>query len=259
MTHDTSTTFTRRALRLAGLGLLVAGVVALGLLGWRWRSSATVERVAVTGTQHAPPDTVRRLARVDSGAAMTAVAPTLVVDRVVRHPWIEDAQVTQHWTYGTLTISVRERTPAALAVDDQGRPAYYLDRAGHALPLPDSAGYDVPLVRGLDTETPWTRPDSAQSPPVVHRVLAALPETKAADLVAEIEVKPDRSVRLATTPVGKHDPMSVRLGSGDVGRKLRTLHAFVRQVLAAKSDVTIDEIDLRFDGQVVTRTQSLDG
>lgn len=261
MTENQSQTFGRRVLRLAGIALLVAGVAALGVLGWRWRASATVDRVAVTGTQHAPPDTVRRLARVDSGAVMTEVDPILVADRVVRHPWIKSATVTPHWMYGTLTIAVTERTPAALAVGPQGRPAYYLDRAGHALPLPDSTGYDVPLVRGLDAETPWTRPDSAQSPSSLRRVLAALPASDVADLVTEIEVRPDGAIRLVTTPVGGRDALSVRLGTGDAPRKLQTLHAFARQVLSrppSGPNAPIEQIDLRFDGQVVTRAQPRD-
>ncbi|PSQ90297.1 MAG: cell division protein FtsQ, partial [Bacteroidetes bacterium QS_4_64_154] len=218
MTSESANTFTRRILRLAGVALLVAGVGALGVLGWRWRASATVDRVAVTGTQHAPPDSVRRLARVDS----------------------------PHWTYGTLTVAVTERTPAALAVDRLGRPAYYLDRAGYAMPLPDSAGYDVPIVRGLDADAPWTRPDSAQSPSSLRRVLAALPDAGVADLVAEIEVRRDESVQLTTAPVGSHDAIPVRLGAGDVSKKLRTLRAFARQVLARRTDGPIEHIDLRF-------------
>lgn len=258
MTRDQATTFGRRILRFGGIAVLVVGIGALGLLGWRWRASATVERVAVTGTQHAPPDSVRRLAQVDSGAVMIEVDPILVADRVVRHPWIKSATVTPHWMYGTLTIAVTERTPAALAVDPQGRPAYYLDRAGHAMPLPDSAGYDVPLVHGLDTETPWTRPDSVQSPSSLRRVLAALPASDVADLVTEIEVRPDGAVRLVTMPVEGRDAISVRLGTGDMSKKLKTLHAFARQVLSrppSGPNAPIEQIDLRFDGQVVTRAQ----
>ncbi len=256
MTRDQTATFGRRALRLTGIGLLVAGVAALGVLGWQWRAGATVERVAVTGTQHAPPDSVRRLAQVDSGAVMTAVDPTLVADRVTRHPWVQSATVTPHWMYGTLTVAVTERTPAALAVDGQGRPAYYLDRAGYAMPLPDSAGYDVPLVRGLDAEAPWTRPDTVAAPASVRRVLAALPASGVAGLVAEIDVASDGAARLVTTPVDGHGAISVRLGTGDVPRKLRTLHAFAQQVLTTASDDPIEQIDLRFDGQVVTREPS---
>ena len=259
MTRDQTATFGRRALRVAGSGLLVAGVVALGLLGWQWRADVTVDRVAVTGAQHAPPDTLRRLARVGRGTAMRAVAPMLVADRVARHPWVKEATAETQWMQGALTIAVTERTPAALAVDAQGRPAYYLDRSGHAMPLPDSAGYDVPLVRGLEAEAPWTQPDTAQTPSSLRRVLRALPEAGVADLVAEIEMQPDDAIQLTTTPIGPHDALPVHLGSGNVSRKLRTLRAFARQVLASSPDEPIERIDLRFDGQVVTRTRPLDG
>lgn len=259
MTSESTATFGRRLLRLGGVGLLLAGVVALGLLGWQWRANATVDRVAVTGTQHAPPDTLRRLARVDRGTAMTAVEPALVADRVARHPWVKGATVEPQWMSGVLALAVTERTPAALAVDAQGRPAYYLDRTGHAMPLPDSAGHDVPLVRGLGAEAPWTRPDTVQAPSSLRRVLRALPEADMTDLVAEIEVGPDDAIRFMTTPIDPHGALPVRLGRGDVSRKLRTLRAFARQVLANASDEPIAYIDLRFDGQVITRPRSLDG
>lgn len=262
MAREQTTTFGARTLRLAGIVLLVAGVGALGWVGWQWSVSATVERVTVSGTRHAPPDTVRRLAHVDSGAVMSEVDPVLVADRVERHPWVKNAAVTPHWMYGTLAVAVTERTPAALAVDAQGHPAYYLDRAGHAMPLPDSAGYDVPLVHGLRAERPWTRPDSVYAPPTLRRTLAALPKADVADLVAEIEVRADDALNLVTTPVGEYDALPVRLGTGEVPEKLRTLRAFVRQVLShppSESNSPIGEIDLRFDGQVVTRKQSLDG
>lgn len=259
MTRDQTDTFGRHVLRFAGAGIFVAGVVALGLLGWQWRANVTVDRVAVTGTQHAPPDTLRRLARVDRGAALATVEPTLVADRVARHPWVKGAAVEKKWMQGALMIAVTERIPAALTVDAQGRPAYYLDRSGHAMPLPDSVGYDVPLVRGLEAEAPWTRPDTVQSPSSLRRVLRALPETGTADLVAEIEMQSDDAIRLTTTPIGAHEALPVHLGSGDVPRKLRTLRAFARQVLASSPDKPIERIDLRFDGQVVTQTHPLDG
>lgn len=259
MTRDQAATFGRRILRFAGIAVLVVGIGALGVLGWQWRASATVERVSVTGTQHAAPDSVRRLAQVDSGAVMVEVDPTLVSDRVTRHPWVKSATVTPHWMYGTFSIAVTERTPAALAVGPQGRPAYYLDRDGHAMPLPDSAGYDVPLIRGLDAEKPWTRPDTVQAPASLQQVLVGLPKSDVASLVAEIKVGPDGAVQLVTTPFEGRDVISVRLGMGDVPKKLRRLHAFARQVLSrppSGPNASIEQIDLRFDGQVVTREQS---
>lgn len=267
MTFDRASTFGRWLLRLGGLALVVGAVLALGWLGWRWQSTAPVHDIVVTGTRHAPPDTVRRLARVDTGTVMSQVDPTLVADRIARHPWIKTADVTPQRLRRTLRIDVAERTPAGLVVDRQGRPAYYLDPTGHAMPLPDSAGYDVPIVRGLDNEF---HPVRRLAPPSLRRLFVALSDTDTGPLVTEVVLQPDSTVELVTRPVGEYGTVPVRLGRNDFSEKLRTLRAFSRQVLAREQqpdssaggawpEGPIAEIDLRFEGQVITREQPLDG
>jgi len=248
-------TFGRRALRLLGLAAGTAAVVALGVLGWQWRASRTVGEVVVDGTTHAPPDTLRRLAQVDSGGTLSSVNATLVADRVERHPWVEQATISKQHAWRTLHVEVTERTPAALALDPAGRPAYYLDTAGYAMPLPDSTSSGVPLVRGLPADF---HPLRRQAPPRLRAVLAALDESEAEPIVSEITVQPDSSVHLVTTPVGEHDALPVRLSPGDPRPQLQQLRAFAAQVLATRPDAPIAEIDLRFDGQIVTREQPLD-
>ncbi len=255
MASTESSTFGRRALRLLGLLAGAAAVAALGVLGWQWRASRTVGEVVVRGTTHAPPDTVRRLARVDSGAPLSSVDAALVADRVERHPWVERATISKQHAWRTLHVEVTERTPAALALDPAGRPAYVLDTAGYAMPLPDSTSSSVPLVRGLPADF---HPLRRQAPPRLRTVLAALAESEAEPIVSELAVQPDSSVHLMTTPVGEHDALPVRLAPGDPRPQLRELRAFAAQVLATRPDVPIAEIDLRFDGQIVTREQPLD-
>jgi cell division protein FtsQ len=256
MNWDRLKTYGRLALRLGGLLAVVGGVLVLGLLGWQWQASVTVGQVDVSGAKHAPPDTVRHLARVDSGTVMETIDGALIADRVERHPWVERAAITKQRARRTLLVSVTERTPAALVVDGAGRPAYYLDRSGHAMPCPDSAGYDVPLVRGLTVDY---HPVRSVAPPSLQAMLGALGGSEAAPLVAELDVQPDSTVQLLTTPIGAHEPMRVRLGTGRIPTKLRRLRAFAEQVLTKKPDAPITEIDLRFDGQIVTQASSLDG
>lgn len=256
MDLERAKTYGRLALRLFGLAAVVGGVLVLGLLGWQWQTSVEVEQVEVSGTRHAPPDTVRHLARVDSGAVMDTIDATLVADRVARHPWVKRADVTKQRMRRTLHLAITERTPAALVIDEQGRPAYYLDRAGYAMPSPDSAEYDVPLVRGIDAEY---HPVGAIAPSSVQDVLSALSTTDTGVLISELAVQPDSSVRLLTAPIGEYGGLPVRLGKHDLPDRLRQLRAFVEQVLATPSDAAVAEIDLRFDGQVVTRKQTQDG
>lgn len=266
---DALDTYGRPALRLLGLAAVVGAVLALAWLGWQWKANVTVGEVAVTGARHAPPDTLRRLARVDSGTVMDSVRASLVADRVARHPWVRTAAVTKQHTRRTLCIAVTERTPAALVIGEDGRPAYYLDPRGYAMPcagcvggraegaVPDSAAPNVPLVRGLTAEY---HPMNRVAPPRLRAVLTALPATGTDALVAEVQVRPDSSVGLHTIPLGPHDAMAVRMGDGPVRPQLRRLHAFTEQVLAAPGTAAgpIAEIDLRFDDQIVTRERPLD-
>jgi cell division protein FtsQ len=210
----------------------------------------------VRGGQHAPADTVRHLARVDSGTVMETIDAALVADRVRRHPWVQRADVTKQRARRTLQVTVTERIPAALAIDRQGDPVYYLDRHGYAMPIPDSADYDVPLVRGFDAEY---QPMRQLAPPSLRRAVGALQETNTESLVAEVVVQPDSSVRFLTAPIGAYDALPVRVGSGNFSAKLQQLRAFTEQVLAHSEKSEIGEVDLRFDGQVVTRKQPLDG
>lgn len=256
MDVDRIKTYGWLALRFLGIAAVIGGVLVLGLLGWQWQTSVEVEQVTVSGVTHAPPDTVRKLARVDTGRVMEMIDAALVADRVSRHPWIERADVTKKRARRTLHVAVTERVPAALAIDGQGDPAYYLDRHGYAMPLPDSAGYDVPLVRGLDAAY---HPVRQLAPPALRDVFSALHATDTDALVAELAVQPDSSVRLVTAPVGEHSALPVRVGTGKIAPKLRHLRAFARQVLATQSDTKIAEIDLRFNGQIVTRKHPLDG
>ena len=248
-------TYGRHALRLLGLLAVVGGVVVLGVLGWQWQATVTVDRVAVTGTHYAPADTVRHLARVDSGTVMETIDEALIADRVERHPWVRSARVTKQRLQGILRIGITERVPAALALGPGNRPAYYLAPSGHAMPLPDSTGLDVPLVRGLQADY---HPVQPVAPPMLRTVMGALGPTDTNALVAELAVQPDSTVRLITPPLAAQGPMTVQLGEGRIRTKLRRLRAFAEQVLAARPERSIDEIDLRFEGQVVTRTTTTD-
>ena len=246
-----SSTYQQWTRRLAMAGALVL-VVALGVIGWRWQATVTLSRVAVVGTTHAEPDALRALARVDTGAVLYDIEPVLIADRVRRHPWVQDASAMRLPT-GTLRISVTERTPAALAMADDGTLAFYVDRHGFCMPLPDSADYDVPLLYGLADAYSPTQPVAHAA---VRDVLGALPASAARDLVAELAVRPDSTLRLYTRPTSAHDAIRVEMGRGDIAQKLRRLQAFWTQAVRPRPDTRFARIDLRFDSQIVTRETS---
>jgi len=243
-------------LRLGAIAAVVVGVLVLGLLGWQWQANVTVDRVVVTGTSQAPPDTLRAIASVDSGMVMDDVDRPLVADRVARHPWVESVEVRLQRATREVELVVSERRPAGLVVDARGRPSFYLDGSGYAMPLPDSASFDVPLVRGLDAEY---HPIQQLAPGPLRAVLSALRSSPANPLVESVVLRPGGGVDLVTTPIGNHDAIPVQVSTRNLPQQLQRLEAFARQVLATRPEATVGQIDLRYAGQIVTRKIPLDG
>ena len=249
MANDTSTY--RRLLQRFGLiGALVV-VFVVGVLGWQWLAGVQLESVYIVGAQRADTAELKKLAAVPSDTALYAIEPTLVADRVQRHPWVEAASVMRLPT-GALRVSVSERTPAALAMDADGRPAFYLDASGYCMPLAKKTA-NVPLLYGL-RESDY-RPVQPLEHRAVREALAALASTDMHERVSELTVEADSSIQLYTQPTGPHAPIAVRLGHGPFPEKLRTLRAFWNQAIEAQPNTQFSQIDLRFDGQVITREQ----
>lgn len=238
----------RKLLRMAGAGLLV---LALGA-AWIWQRTLPLERIEVAGAVHAPTDEVIALTRaVPDSVSLFALSPALLADRAQRHPWVEAATVRRLPT-GTLRIAVEERIPVVLVLDGAGRPSHFLDAAGFAMPAAAAspALYDVPVLTGAPPYHPTQPVDSPGLPSFLTALATADAATQA--LVSEIRWRPRPT--LWTTPVAAHGSLPVRLDpAGDPADQLRRLRAFWNQAVLPRPEVRFDTIDLRFDGQVVTR------
>ena len=246
---------TRRArLRKIGQGLgLVALAVGLGA-AWVWHRTLPLEHVAVVNNVHSDADDIRRLA----GVAPDSVAPialygidlALVADRVRRHPWVREARLRRLPT-GTLRIAVEEREPAALAVAPSGRLSHYLDAEGFAMPLPEGAAFaDVPLLRGAPAYHPTQRVRSAD----FRELLGALASADENVDALISEVRWSRSgATLTTVPVPSRGALPVKLGRTGHADALARLGAFWHQAVLTRPDVPVQQVDLRFAGQIVTR------
>ena len=246
----------RRLVRLLGVVVAVVGLAA----AWVWQRTLPLERVEVSGTHRAQDADVTRLAGVapDSAApvALYGIDAALVEDRVRRHPWVREVSLRRLPT-GTLRLRVEERTPAALVVDRAGAPSHYLDAAGYAMPLPDGPDRaDVPLLRGA---IPVYHPTQPVGGPL-RELLGAL--ASADDNVDALvsEVRWDRrGATVLTTATSGHGPIPVRLGRHGHAERLRRLGAFWAQAVLPRPSTPFQLVDLRFDGQVVTRESAPSG
>jgi len=236
-----------RAFAFIGLAV-VAGSAATFSRGWL--EQVPLERITVSGTTHAPHDEIRRLAAVDTLSLLWNVRPAVIADRVRRHPWVRNAAVTR-WPTGTLSIRIEERRPVLLLVSADGRPINYLDGEGYAMPLSPGATYHVPLLRGVGALPHPLRPVAEVRIRTLVSELLLLSEDQRA-LLSEFELRDDE-LWMRTTATEKGESVHVRLGRGGFREKIVRMHAFWHQAMLAQPDRQFQLIDLRFDGQIVTR------
>lgn len=246
-TQQTKADRRRRLLRGLGIALLA---IALGA-AWVWQRTLPLERVDVVGAVHAPAAEVVALTRVEpDSVALYSLSADIVADRAQRHPWVASARARRLPT-GTLRIAVEERVPAVLVLDGAGRPSHFLDAEGFAMPVAAAspALYDVPVLHGAPDYHP-TQPVASAG---LRSLLGALARADAETHALVSEVVWGRTVTLWTTPVEGHGSLPVRLGRTGHENQLRRLRAFWDQAVLPRPDVRFDLIDLRFDGQIVTR------
>jgi len=254
MDLDTARKIAKLAVRLGGIALVAGGVFVLGLLGWQWQANVPVSVVQVQGAQHVHPDTLRRLARVDTGVVMDDLDLGLIADRVQRHPWVRRVDIRERRSARTLVLGVTERTPAAIVVQEN-RPAYYLDAGGYAMPLVDSTAFDVPLLRGVTADYHPLKSIAGEG---LTAFLQSLDGHAAASIITEIDVFANDRIRVYTRPTDIHPSVTADLGRERFGLRLTRLVAFHHQVLQAGPNPAVGYVDLRFDNQIVTR-EAADG
>ncbi len=97
----------------------------------------------VEGTQHLSRQDVARLAGLEGSPNVLWLSASDVDRRLLADPWIASAQVTRTLP-GTVSITIRERTPVAVTTDPSGRT--FLVASDAVILAPAGVGTDLPAI-----------------------------------------------------------------------------------------------------------------
>lgn len=234
--------------RIATAVVAAGLIVLLGALGWRWFVGGTLESIHVTGATVLSPDSVRTLTELQRGQPLREVDPERTADRLVRHPWFAESQVRVQPFRNQMHVHVEERTPQGRWVAPDGTPRFFLDADGHVLPARTDTTFDVPLV--YDDSVSYHANESVVRPATQEALRALARADTVRSMVSGLRTDPDHAVRLYVSHPDGYT-ITVQLGTADYRNKLERFHAFQSHVLPHADSVRT--IDLRFDGQVITR------
>jgi len=223
--------------------VLAAGAAMYGLY---WMQEQPCTRIDIRGLHMADSAEVYALT-IPTGSAYQA---DIVADRVRRHPWIRSSTATCY-PNGLLQVDVEERTPVMLVVDATGRSTYFVDPVGFMMPATGGHVFDVPLLRNYAGSYHPIQLVGHAGIRALAQALAQL-DTDTERLFSEFAVTPE-GITLHTVPTEEGRSVEVRLGREGYGSRFRRFRAFWDQRVRTSPDRVFEWIDLRFDGQIVTR------
>lgn len=217
----------RIALRLGALAALIGCIRMGATAAHEWVTTTdrlAIATIDVEGNERASADELRRLAGIAPGTNLLLADLASARNRLLVHPWIEQATVERRFPQG-IGIAVVERQAAALV--DLGH-LYLVDGRGEVFKrvLPGDP-VDLPVITGIAREDWSARPDAARQR--LDQALQAIAAWKARDRGAHLpvaEVHLDEGEG-PTLYLGDRGP-AVKLGHGGFERKLDRL----QQVLA---------------------------
>ena len=204
------------------------------------------DTVRVEGADHLSAAQVRRIAKVQPGANVFRLDVRQAERRLERNVWVADAAITTTLP-STVTIEIRERAAAAVAVTDAAGGRSIIAGDGTILaPAPDTVA--LPLVEGADGVTV---PSEGQRS-LGAQVAASLP-TAISHTVESVQAGADGTVTVILAggvPVSYGD-------AGALAQKGQALQAVLRW--AGRTGVHLGSIDVRTPGAPTARLAGAPG
>ena len=235
------------------LGGIIVGTAGFGWLGWKWRHTVPLNTIVITGNTHVASTNLNKRVAITGDTLLYSVRTADVVERLLEDPWVATATVRRRPT-GTLVVRVVERVPVAVLLRN-GRPSLYLDRYGSAMQVTAGNPVDVPVLHEDRTLAGLKAGERTTEPRLLEMLetIAGLDE-KIYDMISEVRVTPV-GMTVFTTPLPDAPSVKVQFGDEKYEEKMQRLSAFWDQVMLESSReavIEIKEIDLRYNGQIIT-------
>jgi cell division septal protein FtsQ len=228
---------------IVGILLILAAAVAGGLY---WNRTGKVECVQYKGLHYVSKKELSEQVHIPLGISPDSLNLAKIRQQIEKIPYVKYARFNME-PGGTMMINITERTPVALLIDGTRRA--YVDADGIYLPQVPGKVADVPVLYGFPVQS---GKDTLQSKAFkqARLFLEDLHQKKASDAtISEIVWSKKQGIIALTNNNG----VKLIFGKDDFAKRLRNWEAFYREIVRKEGIDQIHSVDLRFDGQIVTK------
>ena len=224
--------------------LMVLGVAVLAAL--YWNRNVTVNEIEIIGTHFSTQEEVLVTANIPLGVKPDSLDLQTLVARIEALNYVK--KVTPYIEpSGDLKITIVERNPIAVLV--KGSKRIYVDEDGVRLNILEGKSVDLPIVYGFRATMGRDTLTTKEFKTIKDFLVGARNNQFGWATISEVAYsKEDGIIALS------HDNgVKLLFGVNDFDTKLRNWEVFYAEVIRTKGIQTIQQVDLRFTNQVITR------
>jgi len=210
-----------------------------------WNRNVTVQELDFNELTFTENEEIEAAAAVPYGIQPDSLDIQAVADRVQRLNYVRSVS-SYIEPSGDLRLTIAEREPIAMLIDGANRS--YVDAEGVILPILEDKTRDVPLLYGYSVTARDTLKDESFLQVRDFLMKARIDEFGWAT-ISELAFDPNDGV----VALSQENGVKLIFGRNDFEMKLENWKAFYKQVVRFKGIQTIQQVDLRFLNQVVTR------
>lgn len=219
----------------------IAASIVVFLFGITLPGRLLVDQVVFEGQHRSTVSELRHLSDLRNGITYFQVDPQKISEGILKHPWVERAQVSKSLP-GTVNIKVEEYTPVALLAFEGE--LHYVDAKGTVFMKANSSDLNYPVISGVDAALESSHPRLPMA--VVQDALWFLNGLAERDVVQPEEVSEVRYVRSRgftvqlTGATSEQPATSILFGYGNYERQMEHLVQLIERGVDLKAGLHID-------------------
>lgn len=225
--------------------ILVLGIAVLG--GLYWSSTMTVQKVQFEGNHFVSNEDLENV-EVPTGMNPDSMNFADIRNRFEQIPYVKQADISVQPS-GNLMIRITERQPIAQLAD--GAKKIYVDQDGMRLSMILGKTVDVPILYGFSA-TPMNDTLKSEAFKTISDFLVSVRNNPVSDAtISEVVWTKNNGVVALTNQNG----VKLIFGKGNFATRLRNWEVFYGEIIKQKGIEQMRSVDLRFEGQIVTREE----
>lgn len=235
---------TKKVLPWAALTLLFLG--SSFIAAHYWQQNLKVESVLVEGNYFTTTDEIVEVAAIELGTKPDSINLSLVSEAVTKLDYIHSV-IPYIDAIGRVKLTIRERLPIALLV--KGSSELYVDAYGVKLPVIAGKNQNVPLVYGFNAQSTRDTLNTESFKQVRDFLVQAMNNPFTWATISEVVYTPYEGV----VALSHENGVKLLFGHHQFAEKIENWEIFYTEVIRSKGIQSMQQIDLRFIDQVVTR------